>query len=81
MDRRSHQRRADEFPPLDEPRHLFGLKVIQPRPQTEIRIARHLRLHAHQMLDGFDCGPFLADQEKLPRQQRAVECARAEDRL
>jgi hypothetical protein len=51
VDSVAHQRGADDEPLRDELCKLARVEGIEPAPQPEVGLERHLRLHADQMID------------------------------
>jgi hypothetical protein len=80
VDRRPHQRCPHCLSLGDQVRQLLRLEPVEPRPQGDVRIAWHLRLHTDEMLDRLGDRPLLAAQQELSCQQRAVERALAQRR-
>jgi hypothetical protein len=66
---------------LEQACQLAGLEALQAGPETDVRIGRHLALHADQALDGPGSRELHASEQHLPLQQRAVQRPRPEDRL
>jgi hypothetical protein len=62
----------------DRPRQRLGTEAIQPRPQRDVGIARHLRLQADQAFDGVGRGDPAPPEQELALEQRAVERAAPE---
>jgi hypothetical protein len=67
MNRRAHERGAYRVATGDQPRQLIRLEPVEPRPERDVGIARHLRLHADEILDRPRYGSFFTPQEELPR--------------
>ncbi len=79
MDGGAHQPDAHGAAPVDQLGQLRGPEALEAGPEPDVGIRRHLRLHAHQPFDGRFGGEPPPLQQELPRQQRAIEGARAED--
>ncbi len=75
----AHQGDADHFPVDQEASERLKLEAFQPRPEAHIRRGRNLGLHAGQTLDRLDRGMPNPAQQKLPREQGAIERALTED--
>ena len=59
-------------------RQGLGTEPIQPRPQRDVRVSRHLRLHRDEPLDGVErLHPAPAEQH-LPFEQGSVQGAASE---
>ena len=79
MDRSAHQPRADGTAIGDELRELVSAEADETRPQRDVRVGRHLRLHADEVFDRALRGHLRAAQQELPLEQRPIEHAPAED--
>ena len=75
---RAHQRRLYDLPAVDSTRELIALKARKTRPERDIRGRRPLTLKAAQTLDRVDDIDFLAFQQELPRQERAIQLTNGE---
>ena len=78
--RRPHERTPNGRALPDEVLELGGPEVLQARPQRDVGVGRHLRLHPDEVLDGPGGRSGDPVQEQLARQQGAVEGAGGEDR-
>ena len=58
---------------------LLGPEPIQARPQRDVGISRHLRLHADEPFDRVECIDPAPPEQHLAFEQRAVERAAIED--
>src|SRR5205823_6302229 len=79
MDRPAQGRDADGASFLDQPRELGRVEALEARTHTDVRILRHLGLHADEPLDGPRRRHGLTREEHLAREQRAVQLATGED--
>jgi hypothetical protein len=63
----------------DRPRQRLGTEAIEPRPERDVGVARHLGLQADQALDGVGHRDPAPSEQQLAFEQRAVERAAPED--
>jgi hypothetical protein len=75
MQRSAVQRHPDRAPRLDRPRERLGPEVLEPRPERDVRVPRHLRLHRDEALDRRERGRAPPAQQELSREERAVQLA------
>jgi hypothetical protein len=54
---------------------------VEAGPQTHVRGIRHLRLHAHQVLDLVGGRRLPTGEQMLAREQGSIERALTEDRI
>jgi hypothetical protein len=78
VDRRAHQRRLHDLPPLQRPREVTQGEPVEPRPEADVRGRRVLRLQAADSLERPRHRQPGALEQELPRQQRAVQAALAQ---
>jgi len=57
----------------DRPRQRLGTEAIQPRPQRDVGVSRHLRLHPDQPLDRLERPHPAPAEQHLPLEQRSVQ--------
>ena len=71
--------RRDQDAPLGHVRgQLCAIEVAEPRPETEVRPGRVLRLQAGEQADRVDGGEVCALEEQLARERRPVQFARGQ---
>ena len=80
MERAPQVAHADGLALLDRTAQLRRIEPIDPRPQSDIRVGRFLRLHADQVLDHLERRPPDPLDQELPGEQGAVEGAAREHR-
>jgi hypothetical protein len=56
----AHQRDAHRAPLKDQARQIVGIKILQARPQADVRRSGRLCLHANQVFDRLDGGQIPA---------------------
>jgi hypothetical protein len=61
--------------PGDERTQLGRVERLEARPQRDVRVLGHLRLHADEPLDHLERGLARAREQALPREQCAVQRA------
>ncbi|TCO60743.1 hypothetical protein EV192_103318 [Actinocrispum wychmicini] len=76
----SHEMGSDHATSDQHVRELRRVERAQPRPETDERFLRLLRLHAAQVLDRVDGRHVGAVEQQLPGECRAVECPGVQDR-
>ena len=81
VDRRPHQRCPNGTALDDRRREGLRAKAVEPRPETDVRCERRLRLHPDEMLDGGQRGHRFAHEQHLAGEQGAVERAWPEHRV
>ena len=81
MERAPQVAHADGLALLDRTAQLRRIEPIDPRPQSDIRVGRFLRLHADQVLDHLERRPPDPLDQELPGEQGAVEGAAREHPL
>ena len=79
--RAHHCRRPNGQARLDQPGELLGPEPVDPAPEGHIRIGRHLRLHADELLDDRLGRHRHAAEQELAIEERPVERSPAQDRL
>jgi hypothetical protein len=73
MKRCAQEPQADRASLGDRLRQGLGTEPIKPRPQRDVRVSRHLRLHRDQPFDGVErLHPAPAEQH-LPFEQGSVQ--------
>ena len=73
VDGGAHQGRTDRLPIGDQVTQLLRAETDEPRPEADVRVDRHLRLHADQSLDRVGRGKGRAFEEQLSSQGGAVQ--------
>ena len=64
----------------DQREQLIGPKALDPRPEAQVGVRRHLRLHADQAFDDVEGGKLLALKEELSCEEGTVQRPLGEDR-
>ena len=78
MDRAPHHDDPHDLPGLEQLRHDLRVEGSEARPEADVRVAGHLRLHADQVLDHGKRGSIGPHQEVLAGEGGAVQRAIAE---
>jgi hypothetical protein len=79
VDRRTHQLRANRAALGDRRAELAGCEGLEARPERDVRVLRHLRLHAHEPLDHLDRGDVGAREQTLALEECAIQPAWPQD--
>jgi hypothetical protein len=79
VERRSHRCDPHCLPLLDQRCELVGPEPLEPRPQSRVRVERHLRLQADEVLDRVERRQRVASQQELALERGSVERATAEN--
>ena len=81
VDRRPQQRGGPHCAALGDQRgQLVGPKALDPRPEAQVGVRRHLCLHADQAFDDVESGKLLPLKEELSREEGTVQRPPGEDR-
>ena len=78
MKRVAHHRRAHDGTRVDQLAQLRCLEAGKPRPQSDERRHRRLRLQAAEAFDRVDGGQLLALEQQLPCEQSSIQVALGE---
>ncbi len=79
VDRGAHDDDPHDGAVQQQLRELLRIEARQARPQPEVRVVRHLRLHPDEVLDGLECRGVGALEQALACERRPVQRARAQD--
>jgi hypothetical protein len=73
VDGRPHRDDPHDAPPGEELAQVVGPEALEPSPEGEVGVPRHLRLEADEVADCVERGQVRALEEELPRERRTVE--------
>ena len=78
VDRPAHDADAHDLPALEQLRQRLRPEAVESRPETGVRVVRHLGLHADEVLHGRERRPRVPLEQQLPRERRPVQRPRAQ---
>ena len=73
VDRPAHDADPHELPALEQLRQRLRPEALEPRPERRVRVVRHLRLHADEVLDGRERRQRRPLEQELARERGAVQ--------
>src|SRR5919197_3422023 len=73
MQGRTHEGRLQDLGSIDRAGEVVALESRKPRPQRDVRRRCPLALEAGKALDRIDHAEPVALEQKLPRQERAIQ--------